>query len=101
EALFVALEFGPVAGELEPERRRLGVDAVAAPDHDRVLVLERAALQRRQELVDIVDEDVARRLELHGKTGVEDIARRHPLMDKARLRPDMLGDAGEKGDRLV
>ena len=30
EALAVAGEFGVVPGELEPERRRLGVDAVAA-----------------------------------------------------------------------
>ena len=44
----VAGELGVVAGELEAEAGRLGMDAVAAADGERVLVLERAPLQRRQ-----------------------------------------------------
>src|SRR5262245_55458087 len=47
EALAVTGEFGPVPGELQPERRRLGVDAVAARDRRRVFVLDGAALERR------------------------------------------------------
>ena len=48
EALAVAGELGVMAGELQPKRRRLGMDAVAAPDRRRVFVLEGAALQGRQ-----------------------------------------------------
>ena len=53
EALAGAGEFGIGVGELEPERHRLGVNAVGAADGRRHLVLEGALLQRRQNLVDI------------------------------------------------
>ena len=43
-----ALELGISLGELEPEGGRLGVNAVAAADRRGVLVLDRAALERRQ-----------------------------------------------------
>ena len=48
-----ARELGVEAGELQAEGRRLGMDAVAAADADRVLVLEGAALQRGQQRVEI------------------------------------------------
>ena len=54
----VADERGVVAGELDAEGRRLGMDAVAAADGERVLVLERALLQRRQQPVDVGEQDV-------------------------------------------
>ena len=53
EALAVARELGLMPGELQPERRRLGVDAVAAPDGRRVFVLEGAPLQRASNRVEV------------------------------------------------
>ena len=41
EAALVAAQFVVPDGELEAERRRFGVDAVGAADHDRVFVLDR------------------------------------------------------------
>ena len=101
EALAVARELGPVPGELQPEGGRLGVDAVAAPDGRRVFVLDRAPLQRSEQPVEIGEQDVGGLLELHREAGVEHVARRHPLVHEARLRPDMLGDIGQEGDRVV
>jgi hypothetical protein len=48
EPVAVALELGVEGGELQPEGRGLGVDAVAAADAGRELVLERPGLQRRE-----------------------------------------------------
>src|SRR3712207_8095190 len=45
-------------GELQPEGRRLGVDAVAAPDGRRIFVLDSAPLQRIEQPVEIVEQDV-------------------------------------------
>ena len=60
-----ARELGIEAGELHAEGRRLGMDAVAAPDGGRHLVFEGALLERRQQRIDIGDQDVGGALELH------------------------------------
>ena len=52
QPLAVAVEGGVVPGELQAEGGRLGMDAVAAADGGGVLVLQRAALQRRQQPVE-------------------------------------------------
>ncbi len=101
QALAVARELGVVAGELDPEGRRLGVDAVAAADRRRVLVFEGALFQRCQHRVEIGEQQVGGLGELHRQAGVEHVARGHPLVDEARLRPDMLGQVGQKGDDVV
>ena len=44
QALGVALQLGVPAGGLETEGDRLGVDAVASPDHRGVAVLEHQAM---------------------------------------------------------
>ena len=53
-------EFGIGLRELEAEGRRLGMDAVAAADGERVLVLDGALLQRGQQGVEIGEQDVGR-----------------------------------------
>src|SRR5262249_22327627 len=58
EARLRAVELGVKARELDAERRRLGVDAMAAADGDGILELERTPLQRSKEVIDIGDEDV-------------------------------------------
>ncbi len=101
EARPVAGELGVMTGELDAERGRLGMDAVAAPDADRVLVLARALFERRHHPVDVGDQDVRRPGELDGKAGIEHVRRGHALVHEARLRPDMLGEVGEEGDHVV
>ena len=96
EAVAVAGELGVMPGELQPEGRRLGMDAVAARDHRRVFVLEGAPLQRRQHRVEVGEQEVGGLGQLHRKAGVEHVARRHPLVHEARLGPDMLGEVGQE-----
>ncbi len=90
-----------MSGELEAKRRRLGMDAVAAPDGRRVFVLEGAPLQHREQSVEIGQQKVGRLLQLHRQAGVEDIARGHALMDEAGIGADMLGEVGQKRDHVV
>ena len=49
-------ELGVGLGELKPEGGRLGVDAVAAPDAKRVLVLPGAPFERFQHRAEIGEE---------------------------------------------
>ena len=97
----VADELGVVAGQLQAEGGRLGVDAVAAADGERVLVLERALLQRRQHQVDVLEQQVGGPRQLHRERGVEDVRRGHALVQEARLRADDLGELGREGDHVV
>ena len=101
EAGPVAGKLGVVSGELEAEGRRLGMDAVAAPDRRRVFVLERAPLQRREQRVEIGEQDVGGLGQLHRQASVEHIAGGHSLVHKTRLGADMLGEVGQKGDHVV
>ncbi len=77
------------------------MDAVAAADAQRVLVLEGAAAQHGEQRVEIGEEDVARLLELKRQAGVEHVARGQALMEEPRLGSDMLGEVGEEGDDVV
>ena len=77
------------------------MDAVRAADGRRELVLERAALERREQLVDVGDQQVGGAHELHVEAGVEHVGRGHALMHEARLGPDDLGQMGEEGDDVV
>ena len=94
-------ELGMGDGELEAEGGRLGVDSVRAADRRRHLVLEGAALERREQRVDVGDEDVARAPELHGEAGVEHVRAREAQMDEARVGADEFGEMGEEGDHVV
>ena len=67
----------------------------------RQLVLEGAALQGREDGVDVGQQNVGGAAELHGEAGIEHVGRGHALMDKARLRADVLGEVGQKGDDVV
>ena len=100
-ALPGARELGVGQRQLQAEGGRLGVDAVAAADRRRELVLEGAPLQRRQQRVDVREQDVGRAAELHREAGVEDVGRGHALVQEARLRADDLGDVGQEGDDVV
>ena len=101
EARARARKLGIGLRELQPERGRLGVDAVRAADGRRHLVLERAALERREQRVDVGDQDVGGAHELHVEAGVEHVGRRHARVHEARLRPDDLGEMRQEGDDVV
>ncbi len=101
ETLPIAGEFGVVPGKLEAKRRRLGMDAVAAADGERVFVLESAPLQRRRQRIEIGEQQVGRLLQLHRQAGVEHVARGHTLVQKPGLGTDVLGEVGQQGDGFV
>ena len=77
------------------------MDAVAAADADRVLVLEGAALQRGEQAVDILDQQVGGAGELHVEAGVEHVGGGHALVHEARLGPDDLGEMRQEGDHVM
>ena len=87
--------------ELQPERDRLGMDAVRAADGRRHLVLEGAALERLEQFLDVADQDVRGARELHIETGVEHVRRGHALVHEARLRADDLGEMRQERDHVV
>ena len=62
EARAVAVELGIGLGELEAEGHRLGMDAVAAADGRGELVLEGAALEHREQRVEVLEQHVGRLL---------------------------------------
>ena len=77
------------------------MDAVAAPDRDGVLVLQRALLQRRQKCVQIGQQNVRRPHQLHVEAGVQHVRGRHPLMDEPRVVAHVLGQVRQEGDHVV
>ena len=94
-------ELGVSHRELQAERGRLGMHAVASADGQRVLMLEGAGLQRGQQLVDIGNKDVGGLDQLHVEAGVEHVGGGEARVQEACFRADMLGDRGEEGDHVV
>ena len=74
---------------------------MAAADRRRELEFERPGFQRLQQAVDILDEKIGRLHQLHVEAGIEHVGRRHALMQKPSLRPDVLRNRGEEGDDVV
>ncbi len=101
EAGAAAVELGIGLGELEAECGRLAMDAMAAADGRRVLVLHRPALDRLEQRVQVVHQDVGGARELHGKAGVEHVRAGHALVHEARLVAHLLGHPGQEGDDIV
>ena len=97
----VAGKFGIMPGQFEPERGRLGMDAVAAADGEGELVLERPRLQCRHHRVEIRQQQLGRLGELHRQAGVQHVGAGHSLMHEAAVRPDRIGQPGEEGDHVV
>ena len=87
--------------QLQAEGRRLGVDAVRAADAGRVRCSRARAAQRGERAIAAGEQQVARGADLQRERGVEHVARRHPVVDEARVGTDVLGDAGEERDHVV
>ena len=77
------------------------MDAVAAADGGGVAVLLGASAKCGKQPVDPVEEQVACPCHLDGERGVQNIGRRHALMDETGLLADMLRKAGQKGDDVM
>ena len=101
QASTAAVEFRIGFRHFQTEGHRLGVDAVRAADGDGVLVLIGATLDGGQKCVDRLKQDIGRLGELDGETGIENVRRRHPLMDETGLVAHMLGQIGEKRDDVM
>ena len=101
QALLGAGKLGIGDGELQPERGRLGMDAVGAADGRREFVFAGAALERFVERLDVGDEKIGGAHQLHVEAGVEHVGRGHALVHEARLGPDDFGEVGEKGNNIV
>ena len=97
----VARELGVEAGELEAEGGGLGVHAVRAADAGRVLVLEGAAAQRGEQLVEIGEQAVGGLGQLAGEGGVEQVRGGHAEVQVARLGADHLLEVGQERDHVV
>src|ERR671915_501143 len=85
EALAAALKLERPPGELEPEGRRLGVDAVSAPDRQRRPVFLRPSDDGFERAVDARQEQPAGLLHLEREGGVEDVGGGEPVVEPAAL----------------
>ncbi len=102
EPLLVARRLEREPGELDPERRRLGVDPVGAPDTQRVARGRGPACRQRvHEVRASGQDDVGDRLQLEGQAGVEDVARGEPVMDPAPGRAGGLGEDVDERRRVM
>ena len=72
-ALSGARKLGVCIGELEAERRGLGMDPMAAAYGGCHLVLERTLLECGEELVEVSDEKVGGARELDAEAGIEHV----------------------------
>ena len=86
----------------QAEGRRLGVNAVAAADHRRELVLARLFGDDLAQRLDVRDQHVGGLRHLHGEGGVANVAAGQAEMEPAAGgRADVFGDVGGEGDDVV
>ena len=88
-------------GQFQAEARRLGMDAMAAADGQRMLVFKGPFLQGGEHVVEVGQQQIRRLGQLHREAGVEHVRGGEPLMDEAAFRPDALGEPGQEGDHVV
>ncbi len=96
-----AIEFGISLSELEPEGRRLGVDAVASADGRRELMFECAAFQDREQFVEVGDQKLGGLFQLNRKRRVEYVGAGHALVEVARLGAHLAARPGEESDHVM
>ncbi len=98
----VARHLGVEPGEGQAHGRGFGMNPVAAPDADGVLVFEGARLERGQNPVQTGQKQVGRARQLDVECGVEHVGTGHALMHEARLvGPDMFGKVRQEGDHVM
>ena len=65
------------------------------------LCSKRALLERRQQRVEVGEQQVGGAHQLHVEAGVEDVGGGEARVHEARLGADVLGQVGEEGDDVV
>ena len=96
-----AAEFVVHQRQFQPEGDRLRVDAVAAPDHRRVLEGPRPVRDHRAQGREVLQQQVAGRRHLDGQRGVEDVRGSQPLVHPPRRRADVRGHVFQERDHIV
>ena len=97
----VPLKLGMMAGELEPESRGLGVDAVAAADAGRQPVLDGPAPEGGQEGIQIRQEQVGGLAKLERQRRIQEVRRGEAQMEVPGAGPAHFLDMREEGDDVV
>jgi hypothetical protein len=77
------------------------MDPVAAADRRGVLVLQRAALDRGEQRVEVFEQQIAGLRQLHRQGGVKHVAAGHPLVHEPRLGTHLLRHPVEESDHIV
>ena len=88
----IPVELERPAGELEPERRRLGVHAVRPPHHQRPAVALGLLEDGRERPFDPFEDQRSRFPDLQRQRGVENVRGRQPVVEPAPDRPERLRD---------
>ena len=101
EAASVAVDLERPAGELEPERRRLGMHRVGAAHHHRAGVLAGARDERVDEPVRASRSRSPAARNWSASAGVDDVAAGQPEVEPAALGADALGDLADERDDVV
>ena len=96
-----ALELERPAGQLEPERGRLGVDRVGPAHHHRPGFGPGTSDQHGEETIAVEQQALAGGAQLERQPGVDHVAAGQPEVEIAALRPDRLGDLADEGDDVV
>ena len=86
---------------LQAEGHGLGVDAVGAADHRRVLVAQGPLLHRLHEVEEVGADEVAGVAHQDGEGGVHHVRGGEPVVQPAPLGPHALRHAGDEGDHVV
>ena len=102
EPCSIAIELEHPAEKLEPERRRLRVHAMRAPDGHGRTVLFGARENRGRRPIDAVANQRAAGLDRQRERGVEDVGRGEPEVEPAPVGPEVGGDGiDERGDIVI
>ena len=101
DAFLAARQLERPAGELEPEGRRLGMDAVRAADLQRLAVLLGARRDDCEGAVETREDQRARLADLQRERGVDDVGGGEAVVEPAALLAELLGDGVDEGGGVV
>ena len=101
QPLAVAVELERPAGELQPECRRFGVDAVRPPDAERRAMLLGASDDDRERALEALAQQGPGVVHLQGEAGVDDVRRREPVVNPAPLLAELRLDGVDERGQVV
>ena len=99
----VAIHLKAPQGELDAERRRLGMHAVGTAGHRSIAVLVRASFEHGDQSARSVDEKIGGGCERRAQCRVDHVGRREPVVDPlpGRAADVLLHDVDECGDVVI